>query len=230
MSHGKAAAGAAAGPAPVRGEVRTSSHVRFKSPAARRDEPDSQAPSTLPPPPFESEAQVAELEWWLDAHMALAADVLCIEQLLEATASRANGHADTVGRVLAHVEAVRDALYELYCDAADERIASLVAPGAALEAHVRASYAWCANVVAALKELTSGLRSPGGPDWAAVKGRYRAAAAAWRDAPPSLREAVASLSLDYGSPVEPLRHLPPHLDELFAAAATLREALDKRFG
>jgi hypothetical protein len=220
-------------------EPRTSSHVRFKSPARR--EGDLQKPSTLPPPPFDSEAQVPAIEWWLDAHMGLAADLLCIEQLLEAVVprslpparpgeARGNGHADTVRRLAAHVETTRDALYELYCDAADERVASIFAAGAPLEQHMRASYSWCASVVALLLALTNGLRSPDGPDWTSVKATYRTTAG--RYAPPSepLREAISSLSVDYTSPIEPLRHLPQHLDDLFAAAATLHDTLAKRFG
>jgi hypothetical protein len=219
------------------GEARTSSHVRFKSPAPAVD---PQKPSTLPPPPFDSEAQVPEIEWWLDAHMGLAADLLCIEQLLEAVGgrsvppsrpgeSRGNGHVDTVRHLAAHVEAVRDALYELYCDAADERVASVFASGAPIEQHVRASYSWCASVVALLLGLTNGLRSSEGTDWASVKATYRTTEG--RFAPPSesLREAISSLSVDYASPIEPLRNLPQHLDDLFTAAAALRETLAKRF-
>ena len=210
-------------------EPRTSSHTRFKSPVRRAS--GSYQPPTLPPPPFSSEAQVAGLEWWLDAHMGLAAELLCVEQLLDGVASRPNGgHVDTVKRLVAHVEAVRDALYELYCDAADDRTASIVAKGAPLEQAVRASYSWCAAVVALLAELTGGLRSAGGPDWTAVKTSYRATDGRYPAPAASLREAVASLSLDYASPIEPLRHLPPHVDELFGATATLRETLAKRFG
>jgi hypothetical protein len=214
--------------APTTAEPRTSSHTRFKSPVRRAS--GTYHPPTLPPPPFSSEAQVAGLEWWLDAHMGLAAELLCVEQVLEGASSRPNGHVDTVKRLVAHVEAVRDALYELYCDAADDRVASLVAKGAPLEQSVRASYSWCAAVVALLAELTGGLRSAGGPDWTAVKASYRATESRYPAAAASLREAVASLSLDYASPVEPLRHLPQHVDELFGAAATLRETLAKRFG
>ena len=47
----------------------------------------------------------------------------------------------------AQAEGVRDALYELYCDAADERLRAWTGPGAPFEAQVRGSYGWCASVV-----------------------------------------------------------------------------------
>ena len=114
----------------VAGESRTTSHLRFKSPS-RRDEgaTDSASwmggftPSTLPPAPFEHEADVSGHEWWLDAHMNAAANILCLEQLVDVVMDSADVLAlERVRALIARLGDVRDALYELYCDAADPRM------------------------------------------------------------------------------------------------------------
>jgi hypothetical protein len=212
--------------------VRPESHTRFKSPLQRSEGsgPRSRAPSTLPPPPFESEAAVPALEWWLDAHMALASELLWLEQLLEAVPPASGvAHAETVRHLVTRTEAVRDALYELYCDAADERMAALVGRTAALEVYVRGAYAWCVHVVGLLAAVINGLRSPVGPDWASAKRTYRQATE--RYTPPSepLLQAVRALPIDFTSPIEPLRNLPQDLEQLFDAAADLHATLAKRF-
>ncbi|MGH7295436.1 MAG: hypothetical protein ACRELB_10910, partial [Polyangiaceae bacterium] len=164
--------------------------------------PGASAPSTLPPPPFASEAAVPGLEWWLDAHMALVSGMLWLQQLLDA-APEGDSHADTIRSLLAHTEAVRDALYELYCDAADDRLAPLVGRGGLLEVHVRGSYAWCSLVVGLLATVTTALRTEVGPDWPTVKMSFRQAAAAYPTHRSALRDAVRGLPVDFASPIEP---------------------------
>ena len=186
------------------------------------------APSTLPPPPFQSETSVVGLEWWLDAHMGLASGLLWLAQLLD-TVPEGDAHADTVRRLGAHVEAVRDALYELYCDAADDRIAPLTGPGAALEQHVRGSYAWCVRVVGLLATVTNGLRAETRPDLVIAKAEFRAATSHYPATPPSLRDAVQALPVDFTSPIEPLRNLPHDLERLIEATEELQAMLAKRF-
>jgi hypothetical protein len=210
---------------------RTASHTRFKSLLQRSDTtgPGSSAPSTLPPPPFQSEAAVVGLEWWLDAHMALAAELLCLEQLVDAM-PEAGAHGETIRRLTANAEAVRDALYELYCDAADDRMAPLLGRGAALEMHVRGSYAWCARVVGLLATVTNGLRDEAGQDWAAVKAGYRESVDRFVAPPEALREGARALPIDFTSPIEPLRNLPQDLEQLFASMLELQTTLTKRFG
>ena len=77
---------------------RTTSHTRFKSPTQREDEAKagSGAPSTLPPPPFDSEMAVSALEWWIDAHMALASELLWLQQLPDVPAE-GDLHRQTIG-------------------------------------------------------------------------------------------------------------------------------------
>src|SRR5580704_5280005 len=134
--------------------ARTTSYTRFKAPLHRSDSSDGQsALSTLPPAPFESEVEVSGLEWWLSAHMALASELLWLEQLLD-TEPESGAHFETVRVLVERTEAVRDALYELYCDAADARVAMLVASGAGFETRVRRSYAWCTRVVGLLAAIT----------------------------------------------------------------------------
>jgi hypothetical protein len=208
---------------------RTSSYTRFKSPLQRQDEgPDgAPAPSTLPPPPFEHETQVAGLEWWLDAHMGLASGLAWLDQLLDGGASGA--FAATVRGLAAQAEGVRDALYELYCDAADERLREWTRPGAAFEAQVRGSYAWCASVVGLLGAITNGLRSEGGPDWSAARALFRDTERKYMRPGPALREAMSALQLDTNNPVEPLRNLPQDLGRFFLESEALQRALAARF-
>ncbi len=210
---------------------RTASHLRVRS-VQRRSEPDFpgvSAPSTLPPPPFQHEASVVALEWWLDAHMALASQLLWVRQMLDGVPS-AGPHGEAVRQLIDLTENVRDALYELYCDAADDRMSRLVGRGAALELHVRGSYAWCVRVVGLLATVTSGLRTVAGPDWAAAKRGFQQASARYPAPPGSLRDAVRSLPLDFASPIEPLRNLPQDLEQLFTAMGELHDGLAKRLG
>jgi hypothetical protein len=181
----------------------------------------------LRPPPFESETSVQALEWWLDAHMALASQLLWLRQMLESVPAP-GAHREAVGQLIDCTENVRDALYELYCDAADDRISRLVGRGAALELHVRGSYAWCVRVVGLLATVTNGLRTPAGPDWAAAKRGFWQASDRYPGPPEALREAVRTLPIDFASPIEPLRNLPADLEQLFDTMGELHAGLGKR--
>jgi hypothetical protein len=170
---------------------------------------------------------VPALEWWLDAHMALASQLLWLRQMLDAVPSP-GAHAEAVNQLIDCTENVRDALYELYCDAADDRMSRLVGRGAALELHVRGSYAWCVRVVGLLATLTNGLRTPAGPDWGTAKRGFRQASERYPGPPESLRDVVRSLPIDFASPIEPLRNLPQDLEQLFGAMGELHAGLGKR--
>jgi hypothetical protein len=171
---------------------------------------------------------VVGLEWWLDAHMGLASGLLWVGQLLD-TVPEGDAHAETVRRLAAHTEAVRDALYELYCDAADDRIVPRLGRGTPLEDHVRGSYGWCVRVVGLLASVTNGLRAESRPDWAIAKAEFLASTRSYPAVHPSLREAVGALPIDFSSPIEPLRNLPHDLDQLIAATEELQAMLGKRF-
>jgi hypothetical protein len=202
-------------------------------------QPGSQGPSTLPPPPFDNEASVEGLEWWLDAHMGLASELVWLEQLRDAggegppSSGMREGHIETLRGLAEQTSAVRDALYELYCDAADPRLRAVLAPGApgaALEQHVRRSYVWCSRVVALLGRITTALRAPEGPDWNVAKSEFRESARHYPTEGEAVRRAIESLDIDYSSPVEPLRRLPRDLEQLLDASAVLHWTLAKRFG
>jgi hypothetical protein len=203
---------------------RKASHSRL----VRMDKAGARAPSTLPPPPFASEAAVRGLEWWLASHMALVSEILWLQQLLEAV-PEGNSHADTVRLLSAHTDGIRDALYELYCDAADDRVAPLVGLDGTLTAQVRGSYAWCQRVVGLLALVTSALRTEAGPDWPAVKAEFRQAAASYPAGRSALREAARLLPIDFTSPIEPLRNLPQDIEQLLASTEELHAILQKRF-
>jgi hypothetical protein len=160
--------------------------------------------------------------------MALASQLLWLEQLLD-TVPAGGALAETVRQLVVSTEGMRDALYELYCDAADERMAPMMGRGAALERYVRGSYAWCVLVVGLLAMVTNGLRWPAGPDWSAAKRGYRHAMDHYQPGDDALRAAVAALPIERSSPVEPLRNLGQDLEQLFAAGAELQKALGSRF-
>jgi hypothetical protein len=203
---------------------RIASQTRVRS--VQREE-EAGAPSTLPPPPFSHEAGVVGLEWWLEAHMELVAELAWLEQVLEGGAG--GPHAPTMQLLSGHAGAVRDALYELYCDAADKRLSSLVGSDALLEQHVRACYAWCGRVVAMLGGLVHGLRSEVGPDWGLAKKGFRSASAMYVGPSTRLRAAVTALAIDTTNLTEPLRNLPSDLEVLFYATETLQGSLAQRF-
>ncbi|MGO9838863.1 MAG: hypothetical protein ACLP1X_32180 [Polyangiaceae bacterium] len=216
---------------------RPPSQGRLKAFIQRTDEggPGAQGPSTLPPPPFESETAMEGLGTWLDTHMSLASQLLWVEQQVESgegppSSGQREGHLPTIRAFVVGAAAVRDALYELYCDAADPRLATLVQAGAPLETHVRKAYAWCSLVVALLARVTTDLRTPSGPDWNLVKTDFRAAERQYPGTGDEVRAAVDALAIDFKSPVEPLRCLPRDLDALLRASAELEAALATRFG
>jgi hypothetical protein len=218
----------------VHDKRRAESHVRFKSPV-RRSQPSMAAvteTSTLTPPPsFESEAQVESLEWWLDAHMKLASNMLCLEQLVDGirVTPMVAKHVEMVRGFIADIEAVRDALYEVYCDAADARMAPVVSGIGPVPNYIRAIYSWCDANTEMLMLLTSGLRVQR-PDWAAVRQTYRGAAQLFLAAPRALRGSVLALPIDTKSPVEPLRHALAHVDALALTIARLQDGLANHFG
>jgi hypothetical protein len=159
--------------------------------------------------------------------MGLASGLAWLDQLLDGGVTGA--FAATVRGLTAQAEAVRDALYELYCDAADERLRDWTQPGAPFEVQVRGSYAWCASVVTLLGAITNGLRSEGGPDWSAAKALFRDVERKYTRPSPALKEAMSALQLDTKNPVEPLRRLPQDLGRLLVESEALQSALAARF-
>jgi hypothetical protein len=185
--------------------------------------PGSQAPSTLPPPPFQNEAEVAGVEWWLDAHMSLVSSLSLLEQLLEGAKAEVAG-----GRGLANdLSELRDALYELYCDAADERMRSVTTESSPFTRYVRQLYASCEAVVGAFIMVAAAARAGKTVEWAPLEEHAHHLADA--GAVDAIRAVLSPLSIDARNPVEPLRNLPKDLASTYAAARTLAERLS-RFG
>jgi hypothetical protein len=171
--------------------------------------------------------------------MGLASELVWLEQHRDGGAEgppssgMREGHFETIRGLADQTSAVRDALYELYCDAADPRLRTVLtpgAPGAALEHHVRRSYDWCGRVVALLGRITTALRTPEGPDWNSAKSEFREATKLYPADGDTVRRAIEALGIDYSSPVEPLRRLPSHLEQLLDSSAVLHWTLAKRFG
>ncbi len=207
---------------------RLASQTRVRSPVQREG---ASPPSTLPPPPFSHEVGVVGLEWWLEAHMEVVAELAWLDPMLETGEGdeALATHLSTLRLLAEYAESVRDALYELYCDAADPRLSPLLGPDAPLEQHVRCCYGWCGRVVAMLAGLVQGVRSAAGPDWVLAKKGFRSASLTYVGASPRLRTAVQALAIDAANPTEPLRHVLRDLETLFVATEQLQGTLVKRF-
>ena len=214
----------------VAGESRTTSHLRFKSPS-RRDEgaTDSASwmggftPSTLPPAPFEHEADVSGHEWWLDAHMNAAANILCLEQLVDVVMDSADVLAlERVRALIARLGDVRDALYELYCDAADPRMRGSSTPDGPLTKYITGVYAFSDHVNDRVATITTAMRTDSA-DWTLLAPTIDASAPLFEeDLRRSVRDSVHGLGVDFSNHVEPLRNLPKDVEEMFLAAISLR--------
>lgn len=202
--------------------TRAESHIRFKAPARRSEARESatpRAPSTLPPPPFLSEAEVAGSEWWLESHMNLAGKLLCLEQVMDAVPAQS---AARVRGVLEDLSEVRDALYEVYCDAADPRMRAWTAEDAPFATYIIGLYAWCDGVADAHIVLARK------PELAASgeAGETATAAPLFDDgAAQKITDALHSLDIDQTSPVEPLRNVFKDIEEMFFVARSLHMRL-----
>lgn len=183
------------------------SYIRF---TMRGEGANGERVSTLPPPPFENETDVASLEWWLEAHMSLAGGQLCVEQALDARDASATA-------VSLSLESLRDALYEMYCDAADPRLHALASIEAALGRYVRTIYIVIEGVVSFMLDAAS------------VHPDRKARASQLADAIsllPELDDAwVAKLEIDATNPLEPLRHLSRDVAALTVAVREVALAL-----
>jgi hypothetical protein len=208
-------------------EVRTQSYTRFTPRGQRGDrvtpesstQPGAHAPSTLPPPPFEAETDVAGHEWWLEAHMHLASNLLCIDTSLSTTLSKSAAHR---ARAIAdQIADVRDATYELYCDAADPRMAKPTSESTPLTKHIEQLYAWCDRVLDALVATRNGQIDREGLR-AACAGVEHLFDESLRE---RIRAQIEAIDADFTSPVEPLRNLPKDLEQVFLSAMSLRDSI-----
>jgi hypothetical protein len=192
-------------------------------------------PSTIPPPPFTHEVEVGAHEWWLGEHIQLASRIHSLDQLLEAAPSdAASAAAVTVVRAALHqVSEVRDALYDVYCDAADSRMLPMAAQDGFLACYIAALYDFAEHGVAALVLLVTGLKS-GRPDWGEARRRFADAALAFeRASSPVLDEIERELFLlpiDVTSPIEPLRNARKDAQAMFRSAAQLDACIGRLFG
>jgi hypothetical protein len=205
--------------------MRVDSHVRFKAPQVRRDTPmpGLRAPSTLPPPPFQHEADAAGIEWWLESHLSLAGNLLCLEQALDSAPRVAGIHA-----VLHLLNELRDALYEVYCDAADARMNQYTREGAAFAKYIRGLYAWAEGMVEAHLTLASRLRSTRIPsiDLSSIEETSTRLAPCLDDeAARDIAHLHETLGVDVANPIEPLRNLRRDIDALFTTASALKARL-----
>jgi hypothetical protein len=199
------------------------SHVRMRSAVS--------PPSSIPPAPLPSASSLAGLEWWIDAHMTVASNLLCLEQMLDkcetAGGSNSDPHVVFVARSLAPLTDLRDALYELYCDASDVRMRPLTTLGGPIAMYVCALYAACDEILEALMGLVSEtLRGkPRVADAVAeAEERCKAFASASSELSEGASRALARIAVDLTNPVDPLRSAAQNLQNAIEAAARLVEA------
>jgi hypothetical protein len=200
--------------------MRIDSHVRFKPPV-RRDTPmpGSRAPSTLPPPPFSHEAEVTGVEWWLDAHMGVVSSMSILEQLLDGVKLAG------ASELAADLSELRDALYELYCDAADDRMRAVTTEACPFTKYIKGLYTSADAVLAAFIMVAAAARSKKQIDWAPLEEQVHHLADTSAD--DAIRAALAPLQIDAKNPTEPLRNLQKDVASTFAAARTLAERLSR---
>jgi hypothetical protein len=203
---------------------RTTSYTRFKSPVRRAEDT---AFSTLPPPPFENEVDVPGHEAWFESHMNVASSLLCLEQIVDHVPEES---AEKIRGFMRDLEAVRDALYEMYCDAADPRLSALAASGAPLDVFVTKLYAGCSAVLESLVSLATSLKNGEAPPDAVIQNLAEASNMFVFPGAGEITRMVRELEIDTASPVEPLRNLHKDLDEMFSSATWLHHNLKKQFG
>jgi hypothetical protein len=171
----------------------------------------------MPPRPLPTEAELAPLEWWLDAHMNVASNLLCLEQMRGA---------DSIDTFLAPLGELRDALYELYCDSGDPRMRALQGADSALAAYVSGLYALCDEILEALS-VVSAMRSDH-PDLVQITADMKLRCAAFAQASSQLPDraatALASVEVDDTNAVDPLRNVGEHFQDVVRAAGVLFRA------
>ncbi len=220
---------------PAMEAVRTTSHTRVRTPSNSDLAPSvvldsytDSGPPTLPPVPFEREADVSGHEWWLEAHLTLAANVLCVEQLIEVAAGGADALAiERSLALLARLDEVRDSLYELYCDTADPRMTAQTVAGAELPRYIGRLYSWCDSVADRMVAIAARMKN-GPAEWGQLAPSLSDAELLLDDVTTrAVRTSIASVGVDFTSPVEPLRTLPKDLDAMFASAAALCAEIER---
>jgi hypothetical protein len=198
------------------------SYARFRPPVARAPR------STIPPPPLRRDAELAAVEWWLDAHMNVASNLLCLEQAADSIKSKPSAARRIVEKSLAPLGEVRDALYELYCDATDARMQPLLDAMGPLPVYVRALYLWYNSVLEALVALATDLQR-GQPDCAYLQAAIDRSTTSFKASsqgmPERVAEALDALPIEPTSPVEPLRGLRRHFAQLVFAVRSLADSI-----
>jgi hypothetical protein len=211
------------------GRERAASGVQMKAPAPLH------VPSTIPPPPFTREVEVGAHEWWLGEHIQLASRIQGVDQQLAGLPDdAATAAAVTVVRsALDILVETRDALYDVYCDAADRRMRPMASPAGPLATYIGGLYLFAEQAVTSLVHLVTGLKA-GRPEWGEARRGFADAALGFeRTSGPVLDEIERDLFLlpiDFASPVEPLRNARKDAQAMFRAAARLEACIGRLFG
>ncbi len=88
---------------------------------------------------------------WVQAASLVGQKILVLHKL--SLAVREAAEKAFLTECVASLEEVGDALHDLHVAVIDPRVRPWLAPGSPVSAYLSASYAWCANVLASLREL-----------------------------------------------------------------------------
>jgi hypothetical protein len=174
----------------------------------------------------------------------LSMGLACLERALEDAPRDPSARAalKSLDARLQDLFALRDALARVHALTVDPRLQRLFVQDAPLADYLRGIYAWTHAVVRALEELAGGLRKLQ-PDWATLRWRLEEAKNFhFDDLQESIRGDITALAIvahrgvlesargPKGSAPPAIGDLSSACGALFAAAHTLEEHLDERFG
>jgi hypothetical protein len=201
--------------APPPAVEKSPSHVRVRNP---NDSVTSEMPTQ------EWSEACAFIDTMGELQLNFQVNLLCLENTLEQMSydRSANAAADTLRTRIQELTDVRDALNDIYLDAAEPAFAPLFGAEAPLTAYIKGVYLWCNEVTGALTELSNALRVLQ-PDWFELRQRIDRAGMWYFDGlPREIRPELErhQVRADFAEEIE----------QLFFAAIYLAQGLDKKFG
>ena len=217
-----------AGPASARpGRSPNDSHVRLRSPA--------------PALPRVTDIEYLDAQDLLDElcedQLTLSMNLTCLEEALGQAPRDPSARAAlrTLESRIVDLGAVRDALTQVMQATVDPRVQRLVVPDSPLAEYLAGIHAWTNAVMRALDQLAVSLRTLQ-PDWALLRWRIEEAKNFHFDELfVAIRADLQALAIvarggSFGANGPPVDALQLAVEQLFAAATTLEENLDHRFG
>ncbi len=233
-------------PPPLPAAARTKKVPTPKPPPSRN--PNESHVRLRPLPPLAGNIEFLDAQDLLDElcedQLNLSMSLTCLEKAIEEGPRDPSARAAlrSLDARLQDLFALRDALARVHVLTVDPRLQRLFVPDAALADYLRGIYAWTHASVRALTDLATGLKKLQ-PDWATLRWRLEEAKNFhFDDLEESIRADITALAIvasrgvlesargPKGSTPPPIGDLSSAVGALFAAAHTLEERLDERFG